>query len=411
MAVTPAQADAGGFVPEIWANRGLDLLRPLIAVTRRVAKDTNFSDAFNTGDVLNIDVPGRFNAPRKGTSSQVSTQNPRGLSKVQVSLTSHRCTDFQVLDVTQAQANPRMMDSLMQSAIAGMSRAIEQDTIAALMGATNNNGTPGTAITGATWRAGMTALNDRLIPLEGRNMVLTPKDFSAALADSELKGYFENISQEALRNAELGMIYGFDTFMSQLTPQTCVQRLTFTGGNAGETFRLVWNGFETGDIAHNATAATFAGNIQTALRALVDPITMGTQVAASGSGSGPWVIDVTFSGDALKYPSALTSSLEEVAGTAYTGTIAIANQGTVTSTNLAFREDAAIFVPRAFKPIPAGAGAVITQVTDDDPEKGTGMTIRVIGQYSMADRAYRIGLDVLYGVAALRDAACQRVLC
>lgn len=410
MSVTPAIADAGGFVPEIWANRGLDLLKPLLPVTRRVAKDAKFSDAFNVGDVLNIDVPGRFNAPKKATTTAVTTQAPRGMTKVALTLNTHRCTDFSVYDVTSAQANTRLMDSLMKSAIAGMARAIEQDTIAVLMQGANNNGSAGTDITGATWRTAMTALNNRLIPSEGRNFVLTPKDFSAALADSELKGYFENLSEATLRKAELGMIYGFDTFMSQLAPQTAVQRIVMTGGTAAETFRLIFNGFETADIAHHATAATLATNIQTALQAMTEPIAMTGLASASGSGTGPWQIDVTFSGAALRFPSVLTGSVEGVAGTPYAGTIAVANTGTVTSTNLAFHEDAAIFAPRAFRPIPAEAGVLITQVTDDDPDTGTGITLRLLGQYDMANRAYRIGLDILYGVTALRGESLQRVL-
>lgn len=409
MNITTATADAGGFIPEIWAQKGLDLLKPDLRVTRRIARDSKFSDAFGVGDQLSIQVPGTFNAPKKSAGSQVSLQDPRSFTTVSLTLNTHRCTDILIEDVAQAQANTGLQERYMKSLIAGMARAIEQDSIATLMAASNSNGTAGTDITATAWRAAMVAMNNRMIPEEGRNFVLSPKDYAAALADADLKGFFQYQSADAFRQAQLGMIYGFDTFQSQLAPATAVQRLTFANGNNGETFRLVWNGFETADIAFNSTAATLVSNIQTALRAMTEPIAMGSGTV-SVAGSNINAIDVTFASTALRYPSALTYSVAGVSGTAYSGTCSIATTGTVTTTNLAFHEDAAIFVPRMFKPIPQGAGVVVTQVTDDDPEEGTGITLRVMGSYSQADRGYRIGIDVLYGVAQLRDSACQRLV-
>ncbi len=402
-------AQQGGFVPQIWAQEGLRLLKPMLPVTRRVARDTDYTQAFNVGDTLTVPVPGSFNAPRKSASSNVSKQSPRNLSKVTVTLNTHRTVDFAVSDITKAQANPQTMQSLMSSAIAGMSRAIEQDTIAALMGATAFSGTAGTDLTAAVVRTTVRNFNDRLIPVDGRHLVVSPKDHVALLGDSELRGYFNFIAPEALRAGELGPIFGFDTFMSQVAPATCVQRLNFVGGNNGETFRLVWNGFETADIAFNSTAATLVSNIQTALRALTDPITMGASTV-SVAGAAITAIDVTFALGALNYPSALVYQTEGVAGTAYTGTCAVTNQGTVTTNNLAFHRESALFCPRMFPDIPPGQGVNAYQLTDDDPDTGTGLTLRVLQWYDGDAREYRVGFDVLYGVTLARNVGAQRVL-
>ncbi len=409
MTVTPAIAKAGAFVPQVWANIGLDLLKPQLRVVQRVVKDTKYSDQFNVGDILNIQVPGRFSAGRKVGTSQVAVQAPRGLSSVQVTLNTHRCVDFMVQDVTAAQASPNLMKSLMKSAIAGMARAMEQDTISAMMACPNANGVAGTDVTGQAIRNAMTGLDNRLVDSEGRFLVISPKDYSAALADAELKPYFQFQSQDALRGAKLGNIYNFETYMSQLMPATAVQRVTFTGGNNGELFKLVWNGFETSDIAFSTTPATLATNIQNALTTLADPIVMTGLATVAGAGSGPWTADITFSGAALNFLSSVFVQLEGVSGTAYSGTSAVTTTGTTTTTNLAFTEDGAIFVPRRFADIPAGAGAMFGEVTDDDPNEGTGITIRVIGQYSRADRAYTAGVDVLYGTKILRPECVQRV--
>ena len=49
-------------------------------------------------------------------------------------------------------------------------------------------------------------------------------------------------------------------------------------------------------------------------------------------------------------------------------------------------------------------------IMDDDPEEGTGLALRVIAWYDGDAREYRIGFDVLYGVAMARQASVQKVL-
>jgi hypothetical protein len=70
------------------------------------------------------------------------------------------------------------------------------------------------------------------------------------------------------------------------TAVNAVQRLTFTGTVTGGTFRLVWGQELTDPIAWNATAATLAANIQSAMDGLVGA---GNSLV---SGTGPF--DVTF---------------------------------------------------------------------------------------------------------------------
>jgi hypothetical protein len=67
--------------------------------------------------------------------------------------------------------------------------------------------------------------------------------------------------------------------------------------------------------------------------------------------------------------------------------------------NLALHPEAFILATRPFRDIPAGAGVKATTVNDPD----TGVTIRVLNQYDVAQRGMRVGFDILYGVAELRD--------
>lgn len=67
--------------------------------------------------------------------------------------------------------------------------------------------------------------------------------------------------------------------------------------------------------------------------------------------------------------------------------------------NLAIHKDAMILASRPFvDDMPANAGA--EQAVVVDPE--TGLAIRVVMQYDIANRGVRVGYDALYGVAALR---------
>ena len=81
--------------------------------------------------------------------------------------------------------------------------------------------------------------------------------------------------------------------------------------------------------------------------------------------------------------------------------------GTPNSTkNLALTPEAFILATRPFRDVPQGSGAQATTVTD--PE--TGLVIRVIHQYDINYRGVRVGFDILYGVAELRDACGLVVL-
>ena len=83
--------------------------------------------------------------------------------------------------------------------------------------------------------------------------------------------------------------------------------------------------------------------------------------------------------------------------------------GTPNSTkNIAFHEDAIVLATRPFKGIPEGAGAGAQAYTQVDEESG--LMLRVIFQYSMGERGARVGFDMLYGFARLRDDAGVVVL-
>jgi hypothetical protein len=401
-------ARTAGFIPQVWAQEGLRVLRSRLTLGARVRRDIDFVPR-SFGETITVPYPGTFNAPKKSATGTVSTQPSYGGASVSVTLNTHRATDILIQDVARAQGSPMLMENYIRSAIIAIAEAIEQDIIAQAMQLTSSVGSAGTDLTAAIMRSAMRTLNANKIDSEERFFVFSPKDHAAILGDSTLANYFAYAQQSGVRQGDekaVGPnIYGFTPYMSQLAPATAVQRIVFTGSTAG-VFRLGFNGFYTGDITFNSTAATLASNIQTALQALTDPITMTGLASASGSGTGPWTVDVTFSGAALRYPSALSFTVENVSGTALDGTVTVANTGTVTTTNFALHPEAILFAPRMFEDIPNETGVQSVQVMDEE----SGLSLRLIYTYDIANRSVRIGYDALYGVTRLRDAAGVRVL-
>lgn len=403
--INVSRARSAGFIPQVWANEGLRVLRASLNVGRLIRRDTDYVPA-SVGETITVPYPGTFGAPKKTATAGVTAQVPQGGASVAVTLNTHRTVDFLIQDVARAQGSPAILESYVRPAVVAIAEAIEADIIAQAMQLTNNNGSAGTDITAAQLRTAMRKLSDRRIPKQERFVVMSPKDVAAALGDTALASFFAFSQAQSIREGALGRdIYGFTPYESQMCPATCVQRLTFSGGSNGETFRLIFNGIVTADIAYNSTGATLATNIQTALAALVDPITMTGLVAAAVS-SGT-IIDVTFSGAALRYNSALTFTVQDVAGTAYAGTCTVANQGTVTTTNFALHPEALILAFRPFPDIPPETGVTPVQIMDEE----SGLALRLIYTYDMSNRSVRVGFDALYGVNTLRQAAGERLIC
>ena len=210
-------SNAAQFIPEIWANRALEIMRNQIVLARLVTKDTDVA-AFNTGDVLHIPYPGTFTAQDKAADAPVTLQAPAGGGNVQVALNKHKEVSFLVEDVVRAQTNQDVMDRYVRNAAIALVEAIENDLFALYASLTGSVGTAGTDIGAATIRQARKALNDNKVPFNDRAMVISTKDEIAVLADPELKEYFAFSRSQAVSEANLGRVYGFDIWVSQLVP-------------------------------------------------------------------------------------------------------------------------------------------------------------------------------------------------
>ena len=64
----------GNFIPEIWANTALEVLRSQIVLARLVTRDTDIA-TFTQGNVLNVPVPGVFTTNTKAAGGAANGAN------------------------------------------------------------------------------------------------------------------------------------------------------------------------------------------------------------------------------------------------------------------------------------------------------------------------------------------------
>jgi hypothetical protein len=207
---------AATFIPEIWAQTALQALRSRIRLAKRVTKDSDVA-TFTTGDVLHLTVPGTFVANNKTANGNVTTQSPTD-GEVTVTLNQHKEVTILVEDVVRAQANQNLMERYARNAVIPLANAIEDALFALYAGFSTSTGTNGTDVTPALMRTAGKILDDANVDEEDRFMVLSTKDHAAILGASELSAYFANANAQAITDAQVRHVLGFDVLKSNRVP-------------------------------------------------------------------------------------------------------------------------------------------------------------------------------------------------
>ncbi len=367
------------FIPELWANRALEILRANIVVAPRIMRDTDVAN-FQQGDTLNIPIPGTFVAKDKAANAAVTLQVPTD-STVPVVLNKHKEVSFLVEDAVRAQQSIDVMDTYIQSGVVAIAEAMETDCMGLVIGATGSTGTIGTSMTGASLISARNVLNKAKAPMIERFAVVSPDDESTILGDANLAGYFANARSEGVSEGSIGRIAGFETVMSQYVPMGAKVLL---GGATGGTFTITYGGETTAGIAYGATAAT----TKTAIEALTTVGTGNVEVVAITGG-----FEIYMKG-------ALAGSHEQITGSVATLTGATSAGITDVKWNQAWNRGAYMLAMRAMPAPDPNTGA--RAVTMRDPLSG--LVVRVLYAYNATYLGHQVTIDVLYGVKTVRGA-------
>lgn len=268
------RTSAGPFIPQIWANTALEILRNRVVLAKLVTRDSDIA-AFQVGDTLNIPYPGAFTANDKAANTAVTLQTPTATTTT-VTLNKHKEASFLVEDAARATANQDIIARYMEAAVVPIAEQIESDLLGLYSGFSNSVGTSGTDISASTIRSARKKLNDLKAPVDNRALVVSTKDEIAILGDSTLQSFFAFAQAGSVKEGSIGRLYGFDVYASQLVP--------VVAGTPNSTKNLAFN----------------PGAIILAMRGLPD--------APAGTGAQTSVVQDAVSGLSLRVTMAYNAS-------------------------------------------------------------------------------------------------------
>lgn len=212
------QAATAGFIPTIWAQKALDILRSNIVLAKTVARDYEYETHWK-GETLNIPYPGTFTAQAKTEGTPATAQQPANAGMVAVTLTQNKIVDFVIEDFARAQTNVNLMDQYINSAMVALAEDLENYLFTFYTSFTGGTvGTSGTALARSSITAARELLNTNKAPTQDRYLILSTASEESILLDSTLQTYFAYARSQGITNGSIGMIDGFDIRMSQLVP-------------------------------------------------------------------------------------------------------------------------------------------------------------------------------------------------
>ena len=216
------------FIPEIWGNYALPILRSFIQVAPRILKDTDVA-SFSVGDTLHVPYPGTLAVYAKTAGTDYTLSQPSSSGEVQVVLNHHNAVTINVEDIVRAQASYDVMDIYARAQVIALAEKIEEDILATIVAGAvleRDGSTPRTASTVGTAATDLTAailrscakkMTDNKAPRQDRTIVFSTKDTLSLEADTALQTYWA-FNQTAIQSGLLSNLYGFQPFESQLIP-------------------------------------------------------------------------------------------------------------------------------------------------------------------------------------------------
>lgn len=206
------------FIPQVWANEALEILRSNIVLAPLVTKDADVA-TFNVGDTLHIPYVGTLQAHDK-VQGQPVTKQTANASDTTVKLDRHKEVTFEVEDFAAAVSTPLVSQQYAKAAIIALAEQVEADLFSLYSQFSGTVGTAGTNLDAATLRAINKRFTDNKVPAGNRHVVMSTKDSAALLADDSLQNFFafNDGSRGDVTTGQLARIYGLQLHESQMVP-------------------------------------------------------------------------------------------------------------------------------------------------------------------------------------------------
>lgn len=352
--------------PQIIANEALMVLTNNLVMANLVHRD--YSNEFvNVGDTITVRKPAKFVA--KNFTGTVSAQD---ITEGSVTVKMDRFRDITV-PITSKELTLDIKDfsaQVVTPAMQSLAEAIDSDLVAVALssGAAANAVTgDGTATTPVDIAKAAKALDVQGVPVANRNAVLSPTHKYRYLTGNMANAAYSGDVQ-ALREASLGKLFGFDTYMDQACPSVA----------------------NTGSATAFKVTAT-AGATSVALSSL-------SAATATVKAGDAFIIDgymYRFTEDKTGSSSAIASvGIDQPIHKAFTNEDATVVSG---AQSACFHRNGIALVTRNLE-LPMGASNAYIASAD-------GIAVRVVFDYDAATKTDKISFDTIYGVKALEDKA------
>lgn len=357
--------------PDIIAREALMVLENNLVMANLVHRD--YSDELvQAGDTVTIRRPARFTA--KNFTGEISRQDATE-EGVTVKIDRHRDVSIDVTSREMTLDIRSFSDQLIRPAMRAIAQAVDEDLLNTVAEATQS--VQGTA--NATDLKDIAAMAKKLdmagVPTDLRRLVLHPEHkYRYATVENLSKVAFAG-GADALKRAELGMLYTMDTYMDQNCPDTKAA----TAGTA-TAYKVSGTKGQSKVALSSVTAAT--GTIKKGDAFILDGyLYRFTADATAASGAVSEVgIDTELIKDyteAEAYPVRAPHSL-------------------------AFHRNAIALVTR---PLALPMGAAKAAIMSDN-----GLGVRVVFGYNQNTKKDTVSLDVIYGVKLLDPSMAVRLV-
>ena len=365
--------------PSVIAREALMVLRNNLVFGGLVHRDYSQEFTAKIGDTVTIRKPATFEAKEFDETNGIDVQTVTEGSTT-VKLDKHLDVSFEItskeLTLSLDEFNERVLTPAMQP----FAQKIDEYLAGLYVDIPYYAGTAGTTPSQAADIANCgKVLNINKAPMTNRNIVLDPVAQASLIVLDSFMEVDKAGTSEALRNANLGRLLGFDTYMDQNIK-------THTKGDlsAGEGKVLVKGAVDAGKTQATFDSTTLTGTLKKGDIFLVDgnPYVV-TEEATAASNE----IAVKF------YPGAK--------GTGFADNAEVTIVGNHTA-NLAFHKNAFALVTR---PLALPMGTDKAEYVSYD-----GLGIRVVQSYDISKKKDVISLDMLCGVKTLTPELACRLL-
>jgi hypothetical protein len=213
--------DNDALIPELWAQEGLAILEENMVMARLVHRDFS-PEVANYGDVVNTRRPGTFTTARKTDADSVVAQDAVA-TNVPVPLDQHIYVTFTIKDGEASKAFQDLVDLYLTPAAQQIARSVDRILVGQVHEFLTNSAGRLNEMTVNNAKDFLLDCREKMNVNKaypsGRNIVLSPSAETELLkTELFIAAHKRGDEGTALREASLGRLLGFDSFMDQNTP-------------------------------------------------------------------------------------------------------------------------------------------------------------------------------------------------